>query len=287
MGVGGQAGEGHPPSSLPPGPTAGLPRTGSPAADSSHPVAMVMTEGPRVGDLLPGRVGRHRVGACFLLLVAPGRTRLDQDSRAGRSERGTRRVPVPRASGTRAGRPLTARLLPCRIPFFKFCYQCGRSIGVRLAPCTRCYGILTCSKYCKTRSWADFHKKDCNALVAIGESRRRLGEPGHAPKPPQSKPCAAFLGRGPVWGPGGVHGRLSLALVLQRGRWWAGRCAELSPGRPGPCWGWGGSRGVLLFLRICPRLQGRGRTDPCPWAHAPGALIHSITSISHPVKRVF
>lgn len=79
-GGGGQAGEGHPPSSLPPGPTAGLPRTGSRTADSSHPVAMVMTEGPRVGDLLPGRVGRHRVGACVLLLVAPGRTRLDQDS---------------------------------------------------------------------------------------------------------------------------------------------------------------------------------------------------------------
>ncbi|OWK05552.1 hypothetical protein Celaphus_00002827 [Cervus elaphus hippelaphus] len=68
-----------------------------------------------------------------------------------------------------------------QIPFFKFCYQCGRSIGVRLAPCTRCYGILTCSKYCKTKSWADFHKKDCNALVAIESVLGSRGEAGQTP----------------------------------------------------------------------------------------------------------
>lgn len=47
-------------------------------------------------------------------------------------------------------------------------------------PCPRCYGILTCSKYCKTKAWNEFHKKDCGDLVAIGRSALRLGGKGSA-----------------------------------------------------------------------------------------------------------
>ncbi|XP_067897459.1 ankyrin repeat and MYND domain-containing protein 1 isoform X2 [Heterodontus francisci] len=56
---------------------------------------------------------------------------------------------------------------------FKFCYYCGRSVGVRLITCTRCKEVYYCSKACKMTAWNEYHKDECYVSKGRAPKKRK------------------------------------------------------------------------------------------------------------------
>ncbi|XP_056270526.1 ankyrin repeat and MYND domain-containing protein 1 isoform X3 [Pseudoliparis swirei] len=55
-----------------------------------------------------------------------------------------------------------------RKPVIKFCYQCGRSVSVKLTACSRCRKVFYCSRTCQLKAWDERHKGECIRVTADG-----------------------------------------------------------------------------------------------------------------------
>nr|CDS33066.1 ankyrin repeat and MYND domain containing protein [Hymenolepis microstoma] len=47
-----------------------------------------------------------------------------------------------------------------------FCYNCGRSSGVKLTECKRCRRVFFCSETCRKAGWLEWHGKQCLNIIS-------------------------------------------------------------------------------------------------------------------------
>nr|XP_040039981.1 ankyrin repeat and MYND domain-containing protein 1 [Gasterosteus aculeatus aculeatus] len=72
-----------------------------------------------------------------------------------------------------------------RKPVLKFCYECGRSLFVKMTACSRCHKVFYCSKTCKTKAWDERHKEECIRVTASpdGIHKRAVLKSMRGPRP--------------------------------------------------------------------------------------------------------
>ena len=68
--------------------------------------------------------------------------------------------------------------------FSSFCYECGRSSGVRLTVCLGCKVVSYCSRSCKGESWKKGHREECNNAEVI---RLKMSPYKNAKRSPKDK----------------------------------------------------------------------------------------------------
>lgn len=61
---------------------------------------------------------------------------------------------------------------------WRFCEECGRSVGVHLTACSRCHEVYYCSNTCRGRAWEQRHREKCVRLPVVnGKSNSGRIEP--------------------------------------------------------------------------------------------------------------